>query len=167
MKLILEDITNLKVECIVNPTNETLYGTGGISGIIHKKGGKKLTDDCLSLGGCKTGSAKITKGYNLKAKYIIHTVGPIYRGKKEDPKLLESAYMESLNLAKKNNICEIAFPAISTGIFRYPFKEATKIAIRAVKSWKTANKDYNINIIFVCFNNEHYDIYKEELSKII
>ncbi len=161
------NIVELDVDIIVNAANKTLLGGGGVDGAIHRKAGKGLLEECRSLHGCKTGEAKMTSGYNLPAKKVIHTVGPVYRdGTKGEDKLLESCYKNSLILAeeyrKSNNLEEVtmSFPCISTGLYGYPKEEAANIAIKTVKDF---NND-KINVIFVCFEEEDYEIYKEKLN---
>ncbi len=160
----LGDITKLDCDCIVNAANRSLLGGGGVDGAIHRAAGPELLEECRGLNGCKTGEAKITKGYRLKAKYIIHTVGPIYSNSPEDSKLLQSCYRNSLNLAKENDIHSIAFPAISTGVYGYPLPDATQTAVFAVKAWLAQNPDYDIKIIFSCFDNRTYEVYKRVIS---
>ncbi len=160
-----DDITKLDCECIVNAANKSLLGGGGVDGAIHRRAGAELLRECRTLGGCETGEAKITKGYNLPAKWVIHTVGPIYSGSKRDAKLLADCYRNSLELAAKYNIHSIAFPAISTGVYGYPLKEATEVAVQAVKKWLADNKDYSIEVIFCCFDKRTYDIYKAYADK--
>ena len=159
------DITKLACDCIVNAANKTLLGGGGVDGAIHRAAGPELLKECRTLKGCETGQAKITKGYNLKAKYVIHTVGPIYSGKEQDKTLLSNCYKNSLDLAKRNNIKSIAFPAISTGVYAYPIEKATAIAVKTVKEWIKNNADYDIEIIFCCFDEATYIPYKKELAK--
>lgn len=158
ISFVVGDITKLVVEAIVNAANSTLLGGGGVDGAIHKAAGPKLLLECMTLHGCKTGEAKITKGYNLKAKHIIHTVGPRYHGKTDDAMLLYACYVNSLDLAKKNNIHSIAFPAISTGDYGYPAKEAAVVALKAVIGWLNSNEEYGMEIVMCCYNEEMYNI---------
>lgn len=162
--LVKGDITKQKVDAIVNAANKSLLGGGGVDGAIHRAAGPKLLKECNKLGGCQTGEAKITKGYNLPAKYIIHTVGPIY-GKEngKEAELLASCYKNSLLLAKKYKIKTIAFPAISTGAYGYPKKEAAEIAIKTIKDF-IKNDEWFEEIKLVVFSEEGYKIYKELLS---
>jgi O-acetyl-ADP-ribose deacetylase (regulator of RNase III) len=157
IKIIHGDITKLDVGAIVNAANSSLLGGGGVDGAIHRAAGKELLYECRKLHGCKTGQAKITKGYRLPAKYVIHTVGPFYRdGKQDDPALLYSCYKESLALAAENNVKTIAFPCISTGIFGYPFREACVIALQAINDF--LRDDKNISEIFmVCFSKDDFE----------
>ena len=154
------DITKAEVECIVNAANSTLLGGGGVDGAIHRAAGPELLAECRTLHGCNTGEAKITKGYKLKADYVIHTVGPIYSGSKNDPWMLANCYKNSLELAKKNDIHSIAFPAISTGVYGYPLKDATKIALRTVAEWLLMNTDYEMHVLFSCFDDWTTELYK-------
>lgn len=153
------DITQSETTCIVNAANESLLGGGGVDGAIHRAAGKELLEECKTLHGCETGEAKITKGYNLKADYIIHTVGPIYSGSPQDAKLLRNCYWNSLELAKKNDIHSIAFPAISTGVYGYPLEDATEIALKTVSDWLKINPHYGMAILFACYNDKTTDIY--------
>lgn len=161
IKIVLGDITKSDCECIVNAANNSLLGGGGVDGAIHHAAGRELYNGCRTLDGCKTGEAKITKGYNLKAHYIIHTVGPVYYGRKEDAELLKNCYINSLNLAKRNNIHSISFPAISTGAYRYPLWEATHIALNSVFEWFNDNQDYEITVEFCCFDEKMYSCYTD------
>ena len=164
IKIVLGDITKSDCECIVNAANSSLLGGGGVDGTIHRAAGIELLRECRTLGGCRTGEAKITKGYNLKACHIIHTVGPVYSGKDTDAELLKSCYINSLNLAKQNGIHSISFPAISTGVYGYPLMEATYIALNSVLNWLKDNADYELIVEFCCFDDNAYacytDIYK-------
>ena len=162
-KLILKlcDITTLDCECIVNAANKSLLGGGGVDGAIHRAAGSGLLAECRGLNGCDTGKAKITRGYNLKAGYVIHTVGPIYSGTERDPKLLSACYKNSLDLAKKNNIHSIAFPSISTGVYGYPFREAADVAYNTVMKWFDENRDYGMEVIFACFAKGDLAVYRE------
>lgn len=155
----LGDITKIDVDAIVNAANETLLGGGGVDGAIHSAAGPELLEECKTLGGCKTGEAKITKGYNLLAKNIIHTVGPVYNSGENVEKLLSECYRNSLKLASENNIKSIAFPGISTGVYGYPKEEASKIAIESVLSFLKESPQ-EIKIIFVSFDEEAFNIYK-------
>lgn len=157
--VIQSDITLVNVDVIVNPANETLLGGGGCDGVIHYEAGPELLEECKKLGGCKKGEAKITKGYNLPAKYIIHTVGPVYgRENGKEKEILINCYINSFELAKKYNLKAIAFPCIGTGYFGYPKDEAAKIATSVARQY--AN-DFE-KIIFVCFTKSDYKIYKKE-----
>lgn len=159
IKINRDDIVQSDCECIVNAANKSLLGGGGVDGAIHRAAGLELYKECLTLGGCETGEAKITKGYNLKAKWIIHTVGPIYMGDKEDAIYLANCYKNTLDLAKKYGIRTIEFPAISTGIYGYPLREATIIAINSVKQWHIDNEEYEITVVFSCFDDITYSTY--------
>lgn len=158
------DITKLKVDAIVNAANKSLLGGGGVDGAIHRAAGPKLLEECRTLNGCNTGEAKITKGYNLPAKFVIHTVGPVWNGGKyNEEKLLANCYYNSLLLAEKNNIKTIAFPAISTGVYRFPPEKAAKIAINEVTKFLLSSNIIN-KVIFVCFDDRNYRIYQELLN---
>jgi O-acetyl-ADP-ribose deacetylase (regulator of RNase III) len=159
--IIVGDITTLEIDAIVNAANPSLLGGSGVDGAIHDAAGPELLNECETLGGCKTGEAKITKGYNLPSKHIIHAVGPIWRdGEHDEINLLKNAYINSLKLAKLNGLKTIAFPNISTGIYRFPKRRAAKIAIESVKEFLNKNK-LPQKVIFVCFDNENYTIYKD------
>ena len=160
IKVILDNIVNFQGDCIVNSAHSSLLGGGGVDGAIHRAAGSELLEECRMLGGCNTGDAKITKGYNLPTKYVIHAVGPIYNqyGELKSKILLSRCYKKSLDLAKSNNIHTIAFPSISTGIYGYPLNKAANIAIKTVNRWLKRNK-YDINITFVCYDDETYLAY--------
>ena len=158
------DITKLKVDAIVNAANSSLLGGGGVDGAIHRAAGPELVAECRTLGGCRTGEAKITKGYHLPAKHVIHTVGPIYSGSDQDPVLLAGCYRNSLDLAFENDLHSVAFSAISTGVYGYPRKEATHIAVTTVREWLAAHPDYAIDVIFSCFSAEIAGLYEAELA---
>ena len=147
-----EDITKLEVDCIVNAANKTLLGGGGVDGAIHRAAGPELLAECQGLGGCQTGEAKLTKGYPLPAKYVIHTVGPIYGV--DDDALLERCYWNCMELTKANDIHSIAFPAISTGVYHFPKVKATNIAVQTLLRWKGSNAQYPIQITLSCFDRE-------------
>ena len=158
------DITKLNVDAIVNAANTSLLGGGGVDGAIHRAAGPELLEECKTLNGCKTGEAKITKGYNLSTKFVIHTVGPIWNGgKNNEEELLANCYQNSLRLAVENAISSIAFPAISTGVYNFPLEKATEIAIGETK--KTLQENINIDkVIFVAFDEKTYNVYNQLLK---
>ena len=157
------DITLLDVDAIVNAANNSLLGGGGVDGAIHKAAGPDLLYECRQLGGCETGEAKITRGFHLKSKYIIHTVGPVWKGGHfGEEQLLSNAYKNSLKLAKENKISTIAFPNISTGIYNFPKEKAAEIAIQETSKFLQENPDIKI-LIFSIFDEENYQIYKKLL----
>ena len=164
IELRIGEITTLDVDAIVNAANNTLMGGGGVDGAIHREAGPKLIEECLLLNGCPTGDAKITKGYDLKARYIIHTVGPVwYGGGKNEDDLLASCYRRSLRLGLENNIRTIAFPAISTGVYRFPMDRAASIAVTETHNFLSDNPELE-KVIFVCFDQAALNVYKEVLS---
>lgn len=155
------DITQLEADCIVNAANEACLGGGGVDGAIHRAAGPKLLAECMTLGGCSTGSAKITKAYDLKAKYIIHTVGPIYSdGQMGEDVLLTSCYQNTMKLARENEVKTIAFPCISTGVYRYPIDEAAHIAINVLKHYTDME-----NIIICCFDDANVSAYMAAIEE--
>lgn len=161
IEIIKGDITKLRVDAIVNAANKTLLGGGGVDGAIHRAAGRELFEECKTLNGCETGQSKITKGYNLPSKFIIHTVGPVWRGgKNNEEELLKSCYLTSLNLAIKNNIKTIAYPAISCGIYGFPIDKAAKIAFETVKDFISQN-DRIEKIIFIDINDRVINEYKK------
>ena len=166
IEIIQTDITTLEVDAIVNAANNSLLGGGGVDGAIHRAAGTELLEECRSLNGCPTGEAKITKGYKLPAKYVIHTVGPIWQGgEQNEAKLLASCYFFCLRLAVENKIKSIAFPAISCGVYGYPLEEACHIALESTLKFINSN-DYLEKIIFVNFNSRVYQIYLEATRTI-
>ncbi|HEY4533789.1 MAG TPA: O-acetyl-ADP-ribose deacetylase [Fusobacterium sp.] len=167
ISLKIADITTLECDCIVNAANKTLLGGGGVDGAIHRAAGPGLLQECYYLHGCNTGEAKITKGYQLKAKWVIHTVGPIYSGREEDSFMLQNCYWNSLNLAKEYSIHSLAFPAISTGAYGYPLREANYISLSSILKWLQENQDYEMHVILVCFNERFYEEYQKSFQKIV
>ena len=165
LKVIQADITTLKVDAVVNAANKTLLGGLGVDGAIHRAAGPQLLEECRQLHGCETGQAKLTKGYNLPAKFVIHTVGPIYSGVINDNNLLSDCYINSLELAKNNGLHSIAFPAISTGAYGFPMEKAAKIAFATVKKWLESNSSYDIEIIMCAFDKKTLELYHNELIK--
>ncbi|WP_242541247.1 O-acetyl-ADP-ribose deacetylase [Phormidium pseudopriestleyi] len=150
------DITKQQVDAIVNAANTRLLGGGGVDGAIHRAAGSRLLAECRTLNGCKTGEAKMTRGYNLPAKYVIHTVGPVWQGgNHHEDELLASCYYESLKLAEKHQLKTIAFPAISTGVYAFPMERAATIAVKTVQQFLTKNTAIS-QVRFVCFSNESY-----------
>ncbi|MFD0749490.1 O-acetyl-ADP-ribose deacetylase [Mucilaginibacter calamicampi] len=169
IEVIQGDITKVKADAIVNAANTSLLGGGGVDGAIHRAGGKGILEDCYKIrerqGGCKTGEAVITTGGNLPAKYVIHTVGPVW-SKSNDQKarhLLANAYSNSLKVAVENGVETIAFPNISTGIYHFPKSEAAVIAVATVKYFLNANQQVK-KVIFVCFDDENYRLYQSLLT---
>ncbi|MBO4856250.1 MAG: O-acetyl-ADP-ribose deacetylase [Bacilli bacterium] len=162
VEVILGDITKLgsEVEAIVNAANEDLLGGGGVDGAIHRAAGPELLKECCTLGGCEPGDAKVSKAYNLKQKYIIHTVGPRYYSNPNPAETLRSCYQKSLQIADKLGVKTIAFPSISTGVFRYPLEEASSIAINTIKQYKSKN----IETVIICaFDEKTYKVYLDKL----
>ena len=160
IRLDFGDITLLETDAIVNAANASLLGGGGVDGAIHRAAGPQLLAECRTLHGCMTGQAKITKGYRLPAKHVIHTVGPIYAAAPEDAVLLADCYRNSLALAKTHDLHSIAFPAISTGVYGYPKKEAAEIAVKTIRAWLDDNAPYEMDVILSCFDPETKELYQ-------
>ena len=169
IELIKGDITKVHADAIVNAANSSLMGGGGVDGAIHRAGGPEILEDCRKIvakqGGCKTGEAVMTTAGNLPAKFVIHTVGPVWNGgKKNEPGLLAACYNNSLHLANEQKLSSIAFPNISTGVYGYPKKEAAEIAVNTVAEF--LNKDNSINTVyFVCFDEENYQLYLNLINR--
>jgi O-acetyl-ADP-ribose deacetylase (regulator of RNase III) len=165
VSLLEGDITKIQVDAIVNAANTTLLGGGGVDGAIHRVAGPELLAECRTLGGCPTGEAKITAGYHLPARHVIHTAGPIWGGGDQgEPELLARCYRNSLALATKHQARRIAFPAISCGIYGYPIRDACQIAVRETAAYLETN-ELPESVIFVCFGREIYDAYRRELGE--
>lgn len=165
IRITTDSITVLEVDAIVNAANNALLGGGGVDGAIHRAAGPGLLEECRMLHGCETGDAKVTKGYNLPAKYVIHTVGPVYRGGScGEPEKLERCYLRSLEEAEKLGVKSIAFPAISTGVYGYPKEEAAEIAVGTVKEYLESHPQSCIGeVLMVCFDARTEEIYRNLL----
>lgn len=167
LELLQGDITEQDAEAIVNAANRSLLGGGGVDGAIHRAAGPQLLAECRILGGCETGDAKITKGYKLKARHVIHTVGPIYHSDgKRAPELLASCYRRSLEVASENKLKSVAFPSISTGAYGYPLEEAAPIALKTVIDYLKAHPDIQL-VRFVLFGNDAYQAYEKALKNLL
>ena len=158
------DITKLDVDAIVNAANSSLLGGGGVDGAIHRAAGSGLLAECRTLGGCPTGEARITGGYNLAARHVIHTVGPVYSGKPEDKSLLSACYHNSLKLALDNQLTSIAFPAISCGVYGYPITEACRVAVDTTCNFLQKNETIK-KVIFMLFSAGDLKVYQDYISK--
>lgn len=153
-------VVDMHVDAIVNAANSSLLGGGGVDGAIHRAAGPGLLEECRKLNGCKCGEAKITGAYNIEnASHIIHTVGPIYSGSKQDAELLASCYKSSLDLALESGCSSVAFPGISTGVYGYPIAEAAQVSFRTVQDWINAHPDVKMNVYFCCFRDRESDAY--------
>lgn len=164
LQVLQGDITKLDVDAIVNAANTSLMGGGGVDGAIHRAAGPDLVRECMTLNGCPTGEAKITQGYKLKARHVIHTVGPVWHGGGNgEPELLRSCYANSLKLAVEHHLQSIAFPCISTGVYRFPADEAANIAVKTVREFMKSPGSVQI-VIFCCFSNEDRERYEALLA---
>ena len=166
LSIVKGDIVKMKTDAIVNAANTSLLGGGGVDGAIHRAAGPELLAECETLNGCKTGEAKITKGYKLKAKHVIHTPGPIWRGGKwGEAELLANCYKNCLALAKENGVKTIAFPSISTGVYRFPVDQAAKIAVGEI--WNFLNQDDSVEqVTIVCFDDKTKEFYLDALAEL-
>ncbi len=166
IEIIKADITLLEVDAIVNAANTSLLGGGGVDGAIHRAAGPGLLEECLTLGGCPTGEARITRGYMLKSPFVIHTVGPVWiGGKADEAEKLASCYRNSIKLVIENRCKSIAFPNISTGVYGYPKEEAAKIALSTVIS-SLSVMEYQPNVVFCCYDEENFSIYHQMLKSL-
>ncbi len=166
IEIVNGDITRQHVDAIVNAANTTLLGGGGVDGAIHRAAGPELLAECRKLNGCSTGDAKITQGYRLPAKFVIHTVGPVWRGGQADEdQLLRSGYQRSLALALEHGVRTIAFPSISTGIYGFPIERASRIAVKAVKSFLEEHDGLD-KVVFVCFGRHDYKVYQKAVQEV-
>jgi O-acetyl-ADP-ribose deacetylase (regulator of RNase III) len=166
LEVSVADITTLGVDAIVNAANTSLLGGGGVDGAIHRAAGPELVAECRMLHGCKTGDAKITRGYRLKAAHVIHTVGPVWNGgERGEDDLLASCYRRSLELCEKHGLSSVAFPAISTGIYRFPAERAAEIAVRTVADTLAATPAVN-RVIFCCFSPESARLHEQALTRL-
>jgi len=164
IELIQGDITKLNVDAIVNAANSTLLGGGGVDGAIHRAAGPELLDECRKLGGCATGEARITRGYRLPARHVIHTVGPVWHGGRQgEDELLASCYRNSLKLAELNGVKSIAFPSISTGAYHFPVERASRIAVKSVREYLKETRRIE-RAIFVCYTKDDFVTYLNELG---
>jgi len=164
LQAIQANITTLEVDAIVNAANSSLLGGGGVDGAIHRAAGPGLLEECRMLGGCPTGEAKLTKGYKLPARYVIHTVGPVWHGgHRGEAELLASCYRRSLEIACEHNVRSIAFPSISTGVYGYPFEEAAAIATATVNEYVDAQPGVFDKVVFCCFSARDLEVYRQLL----
>jgi O-acetyl-ADP-ribose deacetylase (regulator of RNase III) len=166
IEVVKADITTLGVDAIVNAANETLLGGGGVDGAIHRAAGTELFDECYQIGGCPTGEARLTKGYRLSAKFVIHTVGPVWTGgERGEPELLKSCYQSVFKIARENGIRSLAFPAISCGVYRFPVERAVKIAVGETVA-ELIGSDAIQRVVFACFGDEIFQAYQRAVDGI-
>jgi O-acetyl-ADP-ribose deacetylase (regulator of RNase III) len=166
LQVVQGDIVQFEVDAIVNAANSSLQGGGGVDGAIHQAAGPELLEECKKLGGCPTGQAKLTQGYHLPAKYIIHTVGPVWRGgAKGEVQQLASCYSCSLEIAIENNVKSIAFPAISCGVYGYPLSQASMIAVKETANFLELHDSIE-NVFFVCYDQQTYEAYQQSISAL-
>jgi len=166
IRVVRGDITRLAVDAIVNAANSSLLGGGGVDGAIHRAAGPELLAECRTLGGCPTGEARITGGYRLPARHVIHTVGPIYRGGEAgEPALLASCYRASLDLALQASDRSVAFPCISTGVYAYPKRQACAIAVASTRAWIAEHPEALESVVFCCFDEESAALYRQRLAE--
>jgi O-acetyl-ADP-ribose deacetylase (regulator of RNase III) len=166
IEVVQGDITRQAIDAVVNAANTSLLGGGGVDGAIHRAAGPELLAECRTLGGCPTGEAKVTRGYRLPAQWVIHTVGPVWRGGKDgEDKLLASCYRRSLEVAVQTGVRSVAFPAISTGIYGFPLERATRIAVPEVRAFLEANPGLE-KVVFVCFDRLTFNCYEQALAEI-
>ncbi len=167
LELVQGDITQQEVDAIVNAANSSLLGGGGVDGAIHDAAGPELLEECRTLGGCPTGSAKITRGYALKARHVIHAVGPVYRdGTQDEPRLLASAYRTSLELASQNECASVAFPAISTGVYGYPMADAARIAFRTIIDYLGQHPEIKL-VRYVLYDARAFTVHRQVLEQVL
>lgn len=167
VEIVQGDITQLDVDAIVNAANTSLLGGGGVDGAIHRAAGPELLVECETLGGARTGEAKITKGYRLPARHVIHAAGPVWSGgKRREPELLANCYRQSLELASRNQLRSIAFPSISTGAYRYPIEQAAEVAQVTVREWLAAN-ELPERVVFCCFSEADRDVYARVAARVL
>jgi len=166
IELMQGDITAMDVDAIVNAANTSLLGGGGVDGAIHRAAGPELLEECRSLGGCPTGEARITRGYRLQARYVIHTVGPVWHGgRRNEDRLLADCYRNSLELARENQLKTVAFPSISTGAYRFPIERASRIALETVGAF-LAGQSVVSKVYFVCFSKDDLHVYQRVLKEL-
>lgn len=165
LELTVGDITLQETDAVVNAANKRLAPGGGVAGAIHRAAGPQLWEECKELGGCRTGEAKITRGYHLPADYVIHTVGPVYSERPQDAELLEACYRNALQLAREYGLASISFPALSTGAFGYPLEKAAEVALPAVVAWLKENDALEL-VRFVLYDQQAYEVHREVLQSL-